>query len=638
MKTLEHFAYVRVIVLTVLIAGAISSQGQSMSKADADFKEFVKQSSTGGNKEQMYNHLYNSYTGYLAVLKKSPRGTSNYQNAKSALRTLHPYLQNGAGYYSEMSNDEKGVLFARAFVDIPLLDEMKGEFFKHDSYYPTIVYYAAAHCYNAGDYEAALKYFNEYLSTGDRSKRSTVEAFMEQAKVLVRSQPDSSVPSVSGYEHPDYEAFAQSYVEEKIKKWQEKDPYETVAEYNRRVNSETQRAKIKELQEMAMNEYVQRYIKDISSADMNLKPYNADLQTFQIETKYGNLVLEVPRTHNEARRFEEGWSGMQLINPKFKYVDGKVTLASLTFCTPSGKKYQYSDNKALAYEEPIDINLPPVVMASSSGKTKSTPVKQSDVDTNIPKVKGSNPNTFAVIIANENYENVGSVPMAKNDGEVFAKYCEQTLCLPNNNIRKYTNATYGVINRAVRDICDIAKAYDGDISIIFYYAGHGIPNERTRDAYLMPVDALGSNPEDDCYAVSSLYNNLGATKATSIVVFLDACFSGTMESGQSLLASARGVAIKAKKDNPIGNMVVFSAATGDQTAFPLREQGHGMFTYFLLKKLQETKGKATLKELGDYIISNVKQQSIVINKKLQEPTVSASRESGDSWEKQTLKP
>ena len=54
-----------------------------------------------------------------------------------------------------------------------------------------------------------------------------------------------------------------------------------------------------------------------------------------------------------------------------------------------------------------------------------------------------------------------------------------------------------------------------------------------------------------------------------------------------MLASARGVAIKVKQTIPVGNMVVFTAAQGDETAYPYKEEEHGLFTYYLLKKLQE---------------------------------------------------
>lgn len=88
---------------------------------------------------------------------------------------------------------------------------------------------------------------------------------------------------------------------------------------------------------------------------------------------------------------------------------------------------------------------------------------------------------------------------------------------------------------------------------------------------------------------------------------------------------------------PQGNVVVFTAAQGDETAYPYREQQHGMFTYYLLKKLQSTKGNTTLGELGDYLTQEVKRQSFVENSKVQTPTVNASEGMGQTWRNMTLK-
>jgi hypothetical protein len=83
-------------------------------------------------------------------------------------------------------------------------------------------------------------------------------------------------------------------------------------------------------------------------------------------------------------------------------------------------------------------------------------------------------------------------------------------------------------------------------------------------------------------------------------------------------------------------MVVFSAATGDETAHQYEEKGHGLFTYFLLKKLQETQGAATYGELSDYVTQQVKRQSVVINNKRQTPTVIPSA-SLTNWQSLKLK-
>ena len=94
---------------------------------------------------------------------------------------------------------------------------------------------------------------------------------------------------------------------------------------------------------------------------------------------------------------------------------------------------------------------------------------------------------------------------------------------------------------------------------------------------------------------------------------------------------------KAKEEKPQGNLVVFSAASGAETAYPYKEKGHGMFTYFLLKKLQETKGVVTLGELSDYITTNVKRQSVVTNRKAQAPTVMVSSSMENNWKELAIK-
>lgn len=257
-------------------------------------------------------------------------------------------------------------------------------------------------------------------------------------------------------------------------------------------------------------------------------------------------------------------------------------------------------------------------------------IGNSDIDTDIPITNSISENTFAVIIANENYDSESQVDFAINDGRLFKEYCRKTLGLPDLNIHYSENATKNNIIKEIDWLSKVAEAFGSDAKLIIYYAGHGIPDEKTNSAYLLPVDGIGANVKTG-YSIDALYDQLSSLPANTITIFMDACFSGTKR-GEGMLANARGVAIKAKPSVVKGKLIVFTAAQGDETAYPYIEKGHGLFTYFLLKKIQETKGNCSLLELSDYIKTQVSRRSIIVNRKSQTPTVKASPILGNTWQ------
>ena len=263
------------------------------------------------------------------------------------------------------------------------------------------------------------------------------------------------------------------------------------------------------------------------------------------------------------------------------------------------------------------------------------PIGPADVDIDIPTVSTSNNETFAIIIANENYQSEVAVKFAHNDGRIFYNYCQSVLGIPEENIHYREDATLNNILSEVNWVSNVASIYGGDARIIVYYAGHGMPDESTQTAYLLPVDGSGSDFSTG-YSLDKLYKALGELPCKNVTVFLDACFSGSQR-GDGMLANTRGVAIKARESDPQGKMVVFSAAQGDETAWPYAEKGHGLFTYYLLKKLKETKGNVTYGELGDYIKKEVSRRAIVVNSKPQTPTASPSSNLSDTWRKLKLR-
>lgn len=291
------------------------------------------------------------------------------------------------------------------------------------------------------------------------------------------------------------------------------------------------------------------------------------------------------------------------------------------------KKYQQSEGNSNMYAQNVQqqpVQQQPIQTPKAEEKNPS-----SDVDINLPTTPENNDKTFAIIFANENYQEVAHVDYAQNDGEIFKEYCKSILGIPEKNIQFRKNATKNNMIADMMWIKDVADAYNGEAKFIVFYAGHGIPNEKSNEAYLLPVDGLVTNPAT-AYSLGDFYKELSSLNAAHVTVFIDACFSGSQR-GEGMLASARGVVITPRKETPAGNMVVFSAAQGDETAYPYKEKGHGLFTYYLLKKLRDTKGDCTLQELGDYIQTNVKRQSIVVNRKSQTPSVSASQQLATSW-------
>lgn len=263
------------------------------------------------------------------------------------------------------------------------------------------------------------------------------------------------------------------------------------------------------------------------------------------------------------------------------------------------------------------------------------------VDKNIPAVAKRYPNRLALIIGNENYNDFQmglsaemNVAFARNDAAVFRQYTEKVLGVEERNIFFITDATSGKMNQEINKVTAILSRMGNDAELIFYYAGHGFPDENTRTPYLMPVDVSAANLSS-AIKLGDVYQKLAATGAR-ITIFLDACFSGGgRESG---LLAARGVKVKPREDALSGKMVVFSASTGEQSSLPNQSEKHGMFTYFLLKKLQETQGNISLQSLADYLNREVSIESIRKNGKEQDPTVLVSPELSNVWGSWQLNP
>ncbi len=260
----------------------------------------------------------------------------------------------------------------------------------------------------------------------------------------------------------------------------------------------------------------------------------------------------------------------------------------------------------------------------------------SDIDTDIPECGKTYPYRFALIIGNEDYASYQNdltsevnVAFAQNDALAFQEYAKKTMGLPAENITLLLNGTLAQMNQAIAKINLLAKNSSGKAEIIFYYAGHGLPDENTKEPYLIPVDVSGAYGASGI-ALADVYKKLTEHPVKKVSVFLDACFSGGARNQG--LVSARGVKIKPKQTE-ISNapLVVFSASSGEQSALPYKDKKHGLFTYLLLKKLKESKGQISYGQLSDALKEDTGLKSILINNKEQNSQTNVSPSLGEEW-------
>jgi hypothetical protein len=240
------------------------------------------------------------------------------------------------------------------------------------------------------------------------------------------------------------------------------------------------------------------------------------------------------------------------------------------------------------------------------------------VDNNIPTVTRQNDETFAFIFANENYAHFSGSDFSINDGLIFKKYCQQTLGLPESNIRYYEDATYGNIMSAMKKMQDIADVYDGDAKIIFYFSGLG--NSEDDERYILPSDSSPSAIKTTGISVNSILATLNALNTQYTLALFDAPFNGTDKSGK-MLASARGVKIKAKAPQPAGKTIAVFGSSDDKNTYCDDKNGHGLLTYTILEQLQQSKGDCSLKTLIDTSTKAVEKTSLSLFKDVQSPLV-----------------
>jgi len=212
------------------------------------------------------------------------------------------------------------------------------------------------------------------------------------------------------------------------------------------------------------------------------------------------------------------------------------------------------------------------------------------------------PYGYALIIGLSRYANVLGPKYAKSDAEVFSKYASKVFGITNSKTLYDEKATIGTIKAHLTDWLKQKRGFK-----VIYFAGHGVPdpeNPREGDVYLLPYDG---DPELKSTLIGlKEISELGMNEGDTVLIFLDACFSGA--EGRTVQLAQRPLVVA--NITPVTPAITFAAAEGTQPSKEFEKAQHGYFTYYTLLGL---KGKAdangdgwiTTTELYEYVKARV---------------------------------
>lgn len=215
--------------------------------------------------------------------------------------------------------------------------------------------------------------------------------------------------------------------------------------------------------------------------------------------------------------------------------------------------------------------------------------------------QAANPDGVAVIVGNRGYQGrVPQVDYALRDADAFHDYVIKGLGFRPENVIDLRDAGQAQLFSVFGNASDFrgklwSLVRPGRSDVVVYYSGHGVPGQRDRRGYLLPVDADAETPEINGYALDTLYANLAKLRARQVTVFIDACFSGDSQAG-TLIRAASPVHLRAKPATVPPSLVVLTAAQSDQLASWDTKAGQGLFTRYLLTALG---GAADRRPWGD---------------------------------------
>ena len=222
-----------------------------------------------------------------------------------------------------------------------------------------------------------------------------------------------------------------------------------------------------------------------------------------------------------------------------------------------------------------------------AGGLVARPIPTSDVDSVPTTVPPRKRPAYAVVVGIEQYrQGLPKADFADHDARIMRDYLVKGLGYQEENVVLLSNdhATKTDMEKYFEKW--LGNRVDQGDSVFIYFSGHGAPNPKTGEAYIVPYDGDPAYIDTTGYPLKRLYEQLAKLPAKEVVVLLDSCFSGA--GGRSVLAKgARPMGLSSEKAMVAGGKtVVMAASSGDQISSTYTTKSHGLLTYFFLKGLQ----------------------------------------------------
>jgi len=233
-------------------------------------------------------------------------------------------------------------------------------------------------------------------------------------------------------------------------------------------------------------------------------------------------------------------------------------------------------------------------------------------------------NAYAVVIGVEHYRRIPTAEYATRDALVMAQYLTKVMGYPEGHVMILLNEMASLTDLRKHLEEWLPNNVEKDGTVFVYYAGQGAPNVSMKDGYILPYDADPAFLGITGYALNRLYETLGALPAKEIIVVLDSSFCGV--GGRSVGATDQRP-VKIDMQPAVlrsRNMAVLTATSGTQRGSLFTEQGHSLFTYFLLKGLKKDNdvnrdGVVDLNEWFNYLERHVPAVSRTQHNTQQDP-------------------